>query len=182
MSIDSKIKDSMLDLYIKTLKVVYFYKYNNWDKKRDMAHDAFFHLLKRLETSYVEEGKMDSWINKVVINYCNDWVKKENNSNIFYFEDLMCEDYIPYNDGAVDRQEKVIIEIIYDLIEDLSEEDKKIFIAFSKKETIIAIAADLKRNKKTIKKHIEKIKPVLKKKALDKLSEGYEVKKQSDSL
>lgn len=94
--------------------------------------DIFDAIQETIISAYISIGKLKkvlsfkSWIIKILINECNDILKKKSNYNEISFEENEYENYIS-NNALTMQEEKIKFE---DLISILNEEEKKIMVLY----------------------------------------------------
>ena len=159
----------------KDIECVVIVFQSNINEKHDLMHDALLHVIKRLKTTYFEEGKLDVWVKQVTLNFCKDRVTDYYRKNTTYYEELIKEPIITYKYQLDDIKKKMIVELMEESIEELNHIDKQIIIGRLNEESYSAIAIKLKKNKKTIIKHCKKalieLRDIINKKYLERYGE-----------
>lgn len=128
--------------------------------KEDLIHDVLKHVIKRLKTSYKEEGKLEAWVKILTKNFYIDRINEKRKINMVYFEDIKANFRSPQyaND---DLRSTLAIEIVIESIEELEYLDKEIIKGKLNKESNDEISIRLKKCRNTIKRHWAKIKKTL---------------------
>lgn len=176
MDIFELTKEECERIYRNIEKIVLLFP-SNINEKQDLIHDAFLHVYKRLKTNYREEGKLDTWVKRVTLNFCNDSISGKSKKRINYFEDLNYEPNISYKNDYENIKEKVAIEIALESIYELKHLDREIMIGRLNKQSYMFLADKFNKNKKTIIQHFNKsllhLNTVVNKKFYDKYGINY---------
>ena len=122
-------KEAFCELILIVKDDLYKIAKSRLGNKEDDISDA---IQETIISAYISIGKLKkvlsfkSWIIKILINECNDILKKKSNYNEISFEENEYENYIS-NNALTMQEEKIKFE---DLISILNEEEKKIMVLY----------------------------------------------------
>lgn len=170
------LKDEEWIKIYKNIDSVIVYFTINEGEKQDLYHDALLHVVKRFATNYHEKGKLDTWIKKVVINFCKDRITEYKRKNTSYYEELPYKSFIFHKCNIEEIKDKRALDILEESINELTIFDKQIIIGRLNNESYLSLAHKVNKNKNTIIRHYKKAQTVLQKKINQKYYEKYGTK------
>ncbi len=122
----------------------------------DYLHDAFIKVVEKMDAGcYHDEGKLASWVHTVAINSIRTALRHENLCKDKYNRFLSDMMYF-YRRDDCDVKNKVVIELVFEVLETLPLADREIVMKYTQKKSLRSIAEEMKKNNKTIKKHLNK--------------------------